>query len=116
MEVSYSPFTGYFMISSRRDTVPLKNYIRILESVKNIKSYINDEKVERAIIALLSKKNTPKPPPTKGLRNAISDTTREYLQARRDMYFSETADDIKEAAKLLKEGEFNVSIKQISLF
>ena len=110
VEVSYSPFTGYFMISSRRDTVPVKNYKVILESVKNIESYITDEKVERAVVALLSKRDTPKPPPTKGLRNAIIGTTREYSQARRDMYLSATADDIKEAAKLLKEGDFNVSI------
>lgn len=30
--------------------------------------------------------------------------------ARRDVHLSTTAEDIREVAKLLKEGEFNVSI------
>lgn len=45
VEASYNQFTGNFLISSRRDTVPLKNYKVILESVQNIESYITDEKV-----------------------------------------------------------------------
>lgn len=107
---SFLPRTGVFTIWTYRDSVPQKSYERILQILSEIDKYINDETVERAVVSSLSKRDQPQPPPTKGIDDAIYNVTREYLQKRRDVFLSATADDVKEAAKLITNGEFNVSI------
>lgn len=106
----FIPRTGVFTISTYRDSVPHKTYEKILEIIANINDYITDESVERAVVSFLSKTDTPQAPPTKGVDWDIAEITREYLQKRRDIYLSLTTDDVKEAAKYLTDGEFNVSI------
>ena len=107
---SYSPFTGIFTIISQRDTVPVKNYDVILDAIKTIDEFITDESVERAVVSFLSKNDTPKAPAVRGLASAMVGTTRDYLQERRDVYLTATAEDVRAAAKFLTDGEFNVSI------
>lgn len=106
----FSPRTGVFSISTYRDTVPTKNYSAILEIIKNIDTYITDESVERAVVSYLSQIDAPKSPSIKGLYNAIQGITKERNQKRRDILFDATAADVKEAAKYLTVGDFDVSI------
>ena len=107
---AFTPRTGVFSIWTYRDSVPQKSYEAILEIIQNIDRYITDETVERAVVSFLSTSDAPQPPPTKGLEYDICEITADYLQKRRDVFLSATADDVKEAAKYIKNGEFNVSI------
>lgn len=107
---SFHPRTGIFTIWTARDGVPQKSYEEIIQILKSVENYINDETVERAVVSSLSIIDRPLPPPTKGMSQAIANVTPEYLQKRRDVFLSATADDVRKAAKFITEGEFNVSI------
>lgn len=106
----FTPRTGVFAIWTYKDSVPTKSYKYLLEIIENINDYITDESVERAVVSFLSSADAPQSPPVKGLDFDISGITYDYLQKRRDVFLSATADDVKEAAKYLTDGEFNVSI------
>ena len=99
-----------FTIFTQRDGVPNKTYKAICEIIRSAESYVNEEAIDAAVVEIVKINDLPFPMHKRGLADAVNGRKRERKQAVRDALIAITVDEVKEAARLLNDGEFSVSI------